>query len=94
MIAEFVDLFMAAKPQLESLFFEGHPDDYTDIVAAVVTVLNNNRNCTAPDPKRIHLIDDGNYQGTLVYVIAESGYQQNTYWYVRVYYGSCSGCDT
>ena len=94
MIAEFVDLFMAAKPQLESLFFEGHPDDYTDIDAAVVTVLNNNRNHMAPDPKRIHLIDDGDYQGTLVYVIAASGYQPNTYWYVRVYYGSCSGCDT
>jgi len=30
----------------------------------------------------------------LVYVIAESGYQPNTYWYVKVSYGSCSGCDT
>lgn len=94
MIAEFVDLFMAAKPQLESLFLQGHPKDYTDIVAAVITVLNNNKSHNAPDPKRIHLIDDGQYQGTLVYVIAESGYQPDTYWYVKVGYGSCSGCDT
>ena len=47
-----------------------------------------------PDPNRIHEIDDGDYQGTLLYVIAADCYQPNDYWYVRVYYGSCSGCDT
>src|SRR5690606_41690756 len=46
------------------------------------------------DPERIHEIDDGDYQGTLVYVIAATGYQPDDYWYVRVGYGSCSGCDT
>ena len=49
---------------------------------------------TTPDPERIHRIDDGNYQGTLVYVIGEKGYQPDKYWYVKVDYGSCSGCDT
>ncbi|HSH24992.1 MAG TPA: hypothetical protein VLA13_05585, partial [Massilibacterium sp.] len=47
-----------------------------------------------PDPERIHSIDDGDYEGTLVFVIAEKGYQPHEYWYVRVWYGSCSGCDT
>ncbi len=46
------------------------------------------------DPERIHRIDDGDYQGTLVFVIGASGYQPSTYWYVTVGYGSCSGCDT
>ena len=47
-----------------------------------------------PDLERIHRIDDGDYQGTLVFVIGGKGYQLSTYWYVKVSYGSCSGCDT
>ena len=29
-----------------------------------------------------------------MYVIGGTGYQPRDYWYVMVYYGSCSGCDT
>src|SRR5581483_5779174 len=47
-----------------------------------------------PDPSRIHTIDDGDYQGTLLFVIAANGYQPYDYWYTKVSYGSCSGCDT
>jgi hypothetical protein len=47
-----------------------------------------------PDPERIHVIDDGDYQGTLVYVIGSKNYQPDVYWYVKVSYGSCSNCDT
>ena len=45
-------------------------------------------------PERIHKIDDGDYQGTLLFVIAAKGYQPSKYWAVSVGYGSCSGCDT
>lgn len=45
------------------------------------------------DPMKIHVIDDGDYQGTRLYVIAEKGYQPSTYYTVFVDYGSCSGCD-
>ena len=37
---------------------------------------------------------DGSYSGTLVYVIGEGGYEPSDYWYVKISYGSCSGCDT
>ena len=94
MIAEFVELFMAGKPQLEAMFSEKHPENYKAIVEAVVTVLNNGEDHGAPDPERIHELDDGDYQGTMVYVIAATGYQPIDYWYVKVSYGSCSGCDT
>jgi hypothetical protein len=94
MIAEFVELFMAGKPKLEAIFSEKHPDDYREIVKAVATVLNNGAEYDAIDPERIHEIDDGEYQGTLLYVIAATGYQPSDYWYVKVGYGSCSGCDT
>ena len=41
MIAEFVKLFMDGKPTLEAKFSEKHPDNYKEIVEAVITVLNN-----------------------------------------------------
>ena len=44
--------------------------------------------------RNIHVIDDGDYQGTLLYIIPEKGYQPSEYWAVKVSYGSCSGCDT
>lgn len=84
MIAEFVELFMAGKPKLEALFSEKHPENYKAIVEAVMDVLNNGDDYGAPDPKRIHELDDGDYQGTLVYVIAATGYQPSDYWYVKV----------
>ena len=29
-----------------------------------------------------------------MFVIAARGYQPSDYWYVKISYGSCSGCDT
>jgi hypothetical protein len=42
----------------------------------------------------LHCIDDGDYQGTLLFLIPEDTYQPDNYYYVKVEYGSCSGCDT
>lgn len=46
--------------------------------------------------KRITEIDDGDYQGTLLYVIPFDTYQPDEKEYLVTYvnYGSCSGCDT
>lgn len=93
MIKEFVDLFMTRKDEIELEFKKDHPENYKVIVKAVVGVLNTGEyGCI--DKDRIHEIDDGDYQGTLLYVIAAKGYQPYDYWYVKVGYGSCSGCDT
>jgi len=89
----FVDRFMGNKSQLESAFKAAHPDNYRAVVKAVCQVITSD-DYGDIDPERIHEIDDGDYQGTLVYVIAATGYQPDDYWYVRVGYGSCSGCDT
>ena len=94
MIQEFVDRFMAKKDEISAVFSDKHPHEYIDIVASVISVLHDPDSYNSIDPDRIHEIDDGSRHGTLVYVIAESGYQPNDYWYVKVYYGSCSGCDT
>jgi hypothetical protein len=95
MIKEFVDRFMENKDALRAKFEANFPGTYMDIVTAVAETITSDEYTTHDiDPERIHEIDDGDYQGTLVYVIAEKGYQPSEYYYVKVSYGSCSGCDT
>lgn len=94
MIQEFVNTFMAKKPQIAAAFSEQHPGQYIDIVRTVVKALHEPGEIHTPDPERIHEIDDGDYMGTLVFVIAENGYAPEQYWHVRVAYGTCSACDT
>lgn len=93
MIKEFVELYLKRKSELEELFRAKHPDDYKEVVKNVITVLKTD-DYDSISPGLIHEIDDGDYQGTLVYVIGAEGYQPSDYWYVKVGYGSCSGCDT
>jgi len=93
MIQDFVTKFEAKRAELEATFREKHPDAYVDVVRAVVKSLHSDEYGSI-DPERIHQIDDGDYQGTLLFVIAATGYQPSDYWYVKVDYGSCSGCDT
>jgi hypothetical protein len=42
------------------------------------------------------VIDDGDYQGTQIFIIPTDTYQPSVKDYVMTdtYYGSCSGCDT
>lgn len=95
MIEKFVSRFDAAREQLAKQFAVKHPRLYLDIVKAVVETLRDpDEPYDSPDPERIHTVDDGDYQGTLLFVIGAGGYQPSTYWTVKVGYGSCSGCDT
>ena len=92
MIRKFVDAWDSRKQEVREKFERKHPDSYADIVRAVVSILGEDYG--APDPTRITCIDHGEYQGTLLFVIGAEGYQPDNYWYVKVNYGSCSGCDT
>ena len=94
MIKEFVERFMAHRDMLRERFSAEHPTSYEDIVKAVVEVISVNDSYGSPDPSRIHQIDDGDYQGILVFIIGEVGYQPNNYWDVKVSYGPCGGWDT
>jgi hypothetical protein len=93
MIPEFIARFDAKRDDLWQQFKAAHPSKYKDVVRAVIDAVGGD-DYYGPDPERIHEIDDGDYQGTLVFVIGATGYQPHDYWYVRVWYGSCSGCDT
>lgn len=96
MIKDFIERFEENKGLLREDFARAHPENYLAIVKAVVNAVRaaDEYEGDQPSPERIHEIDDGDYQGTLVYVIGAGGYQPSDYWYVKVYYGSCSGCDT
>lgn len=97
MIQQFVDAWFRAEAETRATFASKRPGDYADIVRMVVEAISVDDDSSwepSPDPERIHEIDDGHYQGTTVYVIGARGYQPDTYWYVRIAYGSCSGCDT
>lgn len=96
MIKEFVSAWEANKQKVFDEFMLNRPYNYIDVVRATIKSITSDDiyGDFNPDPERIHQIDDGDYQGTLIFVIAEKGYQPNEYWYVKVSYGSCSGCDT
>jgi hypothetical protein len=95
MIQPFVDEFMAKRGDIAESFAKKFPEDYGEIVHTVVTALKDVKiDYYHMDPDRIHIIDDGDYQGTLLFIIASDEYQPNVYWYVPVSYGSCSCCDT
>lgn len=73
--------------------------DYEYLVKLVVNyVLNDEepRYGEDYDSENITVIDDGHYQGTLLFVIPQKTYQPSEYEYLMTYvgYGSCSGCDT
>lgn len=76
-----------------------HEYEYEDIVRLVVTfVFNTDQNGSTSkwDADRITMIDNGDYQGTLLFLIPQKTYQPSEYEYLMTFvsYGSCSGCDT
>lgn len=102
MVKEFVDAFMDGKGRLrakldERLREDAFGIDYDFLVKSTFETIESSmgdRYRGKPSADLIHCIDDGSYQGTLVYVIPEAGYQPSRYWYCRIAYGSCSACDT
>lgn len=94
MIKELVASWEENKHKIENSLRLNHPDNYKELVKLVITHITQDDYIINLDPERITEINHGGYQGTLVFVIADIGYQPSDYWYIRVSYGSCSGCDT
>jgi hypothetical protein len=73
---------------------------YKKIVEKVVEIIfNNDEDDLDSDNYNYGLIkeiNDGDYQGTLLYLIPLRTYQPSAHEYLMTYvdYGSCSGCDT
>jgi len=96
MIVEYITKFKEIQKDLEKSFNEKEPDSYKDILYRTLKMMfekEEEYSCT-PDFEKISTIDDGDWQGTLLFLIPEYTYQPSDYYYTKVYYGSCSGCDT
>ena len=90
---EFANLIVEKRQEIiDNLHSIGNYLTYQDLLEFGLRVINTPYE--TPDPGRVHVINDGDYQGTLVFIIAEQGYQPSGYYYTSVYYGSCSYCDT
>ena len=95
MITKITDKFIENSEQVKQKLREGSNSySYVELVKLVLETVKNEDAYRTFDTDRIHQIDDGEYQGTLVFVIGATEYQPDDYWYVKVGYGSCSGCDT
>ena len=73
--------------------------EYKDLVKIAFDVVYNSYipdDYYTLDTNKITEIDNGEYQGTLLYLIPFKTYQPGEYEYLMTYvgYGSCSGCDT
>lgn len=72
--------------------------DYDSLLKLTINCILNDDVCGDPrwDTDKITTIDDGDYQGTFLFLIPETTYQPSAHEYLMtyIYYGSCSGCDT
>lgn len=89
------------KKEIEAIENIGYLS-YLDLVKMTFSTIYNNREIRAEYPyeeldcENITEIDNGDYQGTLVYLIPFNNYQPNESQYLMTYvdYGSCTCCDT
>lgn len=92
------------ESKLRKVLKESEPDflrmcTYKNLVYLIVQTIFNNgpdRKGRTWDIEKITEIDDGDYQGTLLFLIPEDTYQPSADQYLMTFveYGSCSGCDT
>lgn len=88
------------KDKLQETLIKGNTFNecsYIDLVKLSFQIIfNSDGEGVQLDIKKITEIDDGDYQGTLLYLIPFETSQPSEYEYLmtHVSYGSCSGCDT
>lgn len=98
MIKEFVQQWDERKHLLEEWLKENKPSQYEDIYKKLFELVITQPNGYADDWnwERFRVIDDGHYQGNLIFILCNDSYQPDLrdYIFTDVSYGSCSGCDT
>ena len=102
MIKDFVEKWNKNKNKLEEYFSQTKQSEYFDyksiVKALFEKVINDDGIYESEkfDTDNIFVIDDGDYQGTQIFILSKNVYQPNVkdYVYTNTYYGSCSGCDT
>ena len=97
MIKEFVESWERTKNELRK-YIETHEQSaystYEELVRLLIKFVLDD--VDDYDDIHFHTINDGDYQGTLIFIIPLNTYQPEVgdYIYTSVEYGSCSVCDT
>lgn len=102
MIKEFIEKWDKYKNDLEDYFRYTEQieyDEYEKIVKILFEkIINKDLKYDSErfDVEDLLKIDDGDYQGTQIFILHKGCYQPEVeeYVYTSTYYGSCSGCDT
>lgn len=100
MIPEIIQKWEINKHKLKEYFKTTNKSEYmeyTDIVKKIFElVINDCDDEFTFNIDRLVVIDHGDRQGTLLYIIPKNIYQPCNTDYIATnnYYGSCSGCDT
>lgn len=100
MIKHYVQQWEENKDKLEVVFKNNPvPPNYAEIVKLLFThvLKETDKNYfDGHDIKKMKEINDGEWQGTLIFIIPYKTYQPSVseYIFTSVGYGSCSGCDT
>jgi hypothetical protein len=89
---ELAKRFDAIRPELPEVLKKA--DGYKGILQETLKLMFPDPDYGEPDWETIHVINDGDYQGTFVFLVPSKTYQPSTYLLTKVYYGSCGGCDT
>ena len=100
MITELVKQWEENKHKLEEYFKTTKQDEYDSYGTIVKKIFElcipKATTYSGWDLDRMTVIDDGDYQGTQIFIVPTNTYQPSVEDYVMTdtYYGSCSGCDT
>ncbi len=102
MIKEFCLAWEKNKDKLEEYFRKTRQEEYgnyEDLVKLLFDIVINpsiESDYYRFDTENILVIDDGDYQGTQVFILHRDQYRPSVedYVYTNTYYGSCSCCDT
>jgi hypothetical protein len=100
MITKLVKQWEENKHKLEEYFKTTKQDEYDSYETIVKKVfeicLPEATDYSGWNLDKMTVIDDGDYQGTQIFIIPTDTYQPSLEDYVMTdtYYGSCSGCDT
>lgn len=102
MVKEFCLAWEKNKGKLEEYFRttpQSEYDSYELLVRRLFDIVINTsieNDYYGFDTVDILVTDDGDYQGTQVFILHRNVYQPSVedYVYTNTYYGSCSGCDT
>lgn len=100
MVEEFIEKWEKYKGDLEDYFRNTKQEEYNEysiIVKKIIElIINRDIEYGEYNYEKLLVIDDGDYQGTQIFIAHKSTYQPSVeeYIYTSNYYGSCSGCDT